>query len=391
MTILIMNPMDDVHGDFMISKLDQKGIEYVALGSTRDNDYAIWNHNLLYNGEPVQQYGIRSVFFRSVLQDPNQFQDDDASVQYTGNIQFSAQVEAIRTWLLIMHHQGVRVINPPRNFSKYYQLHTLHQAGLPLPKTCVTSSPELARSFISEVKNAICKPLPGGSYCRKVTPELIEQLDLIRNEPVIFQEEIPGQDIRVNMLNGKVLSAHVIKTSVDGVLDYRTDPNYHTGTAQYEEVKLPDKVTSACDRAMKQLGLRFSGIDLRRTPEHEYVLIECNSMPAYLDIELKTGAPITEALIEDMLDHPPPHCISAETPLPKSNIPKKTQVKRGTSIFDYFSVFQDWKKQELEKKERLVVDLNPQQQAQLLQETGKWHTKMEIGKKDGQMHVLRVW
>jgi glutathione synthase/RimK-type ligase-like ATP-grasp enzyme len=41
----------------------------------------------------------------------------------------------------------------------------------------------------------------------------------------------------------------------------------------------------------------FSGIDLKLTADG-YLVQEANSGPVYLDIELKTGAPLTETIVE---------------------------------------------------------------------------------------------
>lgn len=42
----------------------------------------------------------------------------------------------------------------------------------------------------------------------------------------------------------------------------------------------------------------LSGIDLKRRPSGEYVVLEANSAPVYLDVEQKTGARITDTVID---------------------------------------------------------------------------------------------
>ena len=41
----------------------------------------------------------------------------------------------------------------------------------------------------------------------------------------------------------------------------------------------------------------LSGVDLKRDSHGTYTLLEANSAPVYLDIERKTGAPITERIV----------------------------------------------------------------------------------------------
>lgn len=388
MPILVVNPMNDVHCRHMVSMLRERGIEYKELGSPKLNDYAAVNGELIYNGEPLRRF--RSVYFRSIMtHNPNQLAGGTAADRYNHQLQFSAQVEAVRGWMHALHEEGARVINAPSNSSKYYQLNALHRLGIPLPRTCITSNPEIARNFISEVKGAVCKPLPGGSYCRKVTPELLEQLDAISNEPAIFQEEIPGDDIRVNMLAGQMISAHKIIKSNPDILDYRTDPEYHSGDVQYESVDLPEGVVSFCAKAMEQLGLRFSGIDLRKTPDGEFVLIECNSMPAFLDIELKTGAPITARLIEDLQQAPLIERSSSYSAA--GTYARKREPGNPAYLFDYYDVMSNWRKQSSKFKDRIIVNLNEEQKVQMLKQTGSPKAQMELEIHDGKVKVLRVW
>ncbi|WP_110931302.1 ATP-grasp domain-containing protein [Paenibacillus bouchesdurhonensis] len=388
MPILVVNPMNDVHCRHMVAKLKEMGLEYKELGSPQLNDYAAVNGELIYNGEPLRR--LRSVYFRSIMtHNPNQLAGGSAAERYNSQLQFSAQVEAVRGWLHALHEEGARVINPPSSSSKYYQLNALHRAGIPLPRTCITSNSEIARNFISQVKGAVCKPLPGGSYCRKVTPDLLEQLEAIHNEPTIFQEEIPGDDVRINMLAGKVISAHKIIKSNPDILDYRTDPDYHSGEVQYESVELPKQVVQFCARAMQLLGLRFSGIDLRRTPDGEFVLIECNSMPAFLDIELKTGAMITASLIEDMQQAPLIDRSSSNFGV--GTYARKKGTANNSTLFDYYDVMSHWSKQARKLKDRIIVDLNEEQKEQMLEQTGSPKAQMELEIQDGKVKVLRVW
>ena len=54
-----------------------------------------------------------------------------------------------------------------------------------------------------------------------------------------------------------------------------------------------------------RLGLVLAGIDLKLSPRNEYVVLEANSGPVYLDIEMKTGAPITAAIIRALTEGQP--------------------------------------------------------------------------------------
>ncbi len=389
MTIIIMNPMEDIHGQHMAAYLDSLGIPYLELGSPYSNDYTLWDNTLVYNGNVIP--APQGVYFRSVMsQAPELFAQNDSEAKYIAQVQFNAFVETVRTWLALLARSGVRTVNAPVSSSKYLQIQLLQTAGIPMPRTCITSSSEAARLFVEQVGKAVCKPLPGGSYCRKVTPELLDAMDQNLNEPVIFQEEIEGEDIRVNMLEGNILSAHKI-LKPDGILDYRTASDYSNGEAQYEEVSIPEAVRAFCDQAMRILGLRFSGIDLRMNGD-TFTLIECNSMPAYLDIELKTGSPITAEIVNYFLNGPEAKQMGAKTfSLPRLKKNGIRSIQPGVSFFDYYKVMKDWSELMLKHKQRVILPLNQEQKAMFAETNGIQAQYMEVEVIEGKANLLRVW
>jgi len=212
------------------------------------------------------------------------------------------QQALIISFLLALEERGVCLVNPPFagsvNQYKAFQLAALRDNGVPLPRTLVTNSPDRVQQFVEEVGDVVYKPSMGGALCRTLDPEKMEELSLIRKSPVIFQERIHGEDVRVMVVNGAVVSSVIVDSTT---LDFRDDPHYSSGRGTYREVELPDTVKGACARASRALGLRFAGIDLKYCGADRFYLIEANSSPIYLDVELKLGHPITEAIADLLL------------------------------------------------------------------------------------------
>lgn len=387
MTMIVINPVNDIHCQYMLAYLRRNRIDHIELGSPMEHDYALHNDVLLYDGQPIKE--VRAVFFRGVLSsqaDP--LQHEDAVKRFTDQAQFSARIEVVQSWLHLLADYGVRILQPPGFRAKFSQLNKLHRARLPMPRTCITSSPEIALSFIDSVGEAVCKPVRGGSYCRYVDQDVKAHLARITAEPVIFQEKIEGEDIRVNMLDGQLLSAHVIKTSSPDVLDYRTDPAYDAGTAEYELIELPQAVINDCQLAMETLGLRFSGIDLKYH-QGRYVFIECNSMPAYMDIELKTGAPITHHLVQYMTEGLRVSLGSSESANYTHIYRPKEEFSRGDSLFDYYDVRAKWRDQMQRLHNRKFLELNEAQCQELRTKAGVDAEFVEVEIRDGQAEVIR--
>lgn len=182
---------------------------------------------------------------------------------------------------------------------KPLQLAVLRRLGAPVPRTLVTNFPRAVQLFHDEVGACICKPLAGGAETRAVDDELLARLDLVRCAPAIFQERVGGPDVRVTVVGERVVSSVAIQSDT---LDYRSGAAYQGGDARYTPHPLPPAVAALCVRAAAALGQTLSGIDLKHAGGAHglegYVMLEANSAPVYLDIELKTGAPITDAIIE---------------------------------------------------------------------------------------------
>jgi glutathione synthase/RimK-type ligase-like ATP-grasp enzyme len=204
-------------------------------------------------------------------------------------------------WLLALADRGVRLINPPQAASvlqyKPFQLHALRRAGAAVPRTLLSNEPSAVRAFHAEVKDVIFKPLMGGAITRALDADALERLDDVTQSPVIFQERVDGDDLRVMLAGGEVVSSVAIRTP-EQHLDFRDDPVYSEGQASYEEVTLPEPVVASCRAAARTCGLPFAGVDIKRTADGRYVFLELNSSPIYLDVELKLGHPISRAVAE---------------------------------------------------------------------------------------------
>lgn len=204
-------------------------------------------------------------------------------------------------WLLSLQDRGARLINPPHAGSvlqyKPFQLETLRRVGAAVPRTLISNDPLAVRAFQKEVGDVIFKPLMGGAITRALSEVDDDELDAVRNSPVIFQERINGDDLRVMLAGEEIVSCVAIRTP-EQHLDFRDDPVYSGGDASYEPVTLPEKIVAHCRAAAKKCGLKFAGIDIKRTLDGRFVFLELNSSPIYLDVELKLGHPISRAIAE---------------------------------------------------------------------------------------------
>jgi glutathione synthase/RimK-type ligase-like ATP-grasp enzyme len=129
-------------------------------------------------------------------------------------------------------------------------------------------------------------------------PEERVHLDAVRFAPVIFQEHIRADiDLRITMIGDAIFVAAIIS----GETDYHVDFRMTMHAAPIQPHVLPDEVVVKLRALMAALGLVYGAIDMRLTPEGEYVFLEVNPAGQWLFIEERTGQPITAALADHLL------------------------------------------------------------------------------------------
>lgn len=201
--------------------------------------------------------------------------------------------------LLALERRGIPFYNPPSRTllsrRKPYQLQVLRECGCRVPNTMVTNDVAQAHAFLRNQGEVIVKPVAGGAFTRSANALSDRDWAQLKMAPAIFQKRIRGRNLRVMVIDGRVVSSVAIELPDDD-LDFRGNARYQQGQAQYAVSPLPDEVVQQCQRASLALGLRLTGIDIKQTADEEYVFLECNSSPIYLDVENKLAHPITETL-----------------------------------------------------------------------------------------------
>jgi glutathione synthase/RimK-type ligase-like ATP-grasp enzyme len=260
-----------------------------------------------YLGKPVDD--VKGFYVRSV---PSPYvpamKKDDTLVLYedwfTTFTQTRERAAYFLAWMLQLSHRGATLVNGPHAASmmqhKPYQLHALRSLGAKVPRTLISNDPVAIRAFHAEVKDVIYKPVLGGAITRALDAEALERLDTVTVSPVIFQERVPGDDVRVMLVGDELVSCVAIETP-EQHLDFRDDPAYSSGEAQYHEVVLPEPIQRFCRSAAKACGLAFAGIDLKQRGK-DFVFLELNSSPIYMDVELKLGHRISRAIARRVVE-----------------------------------------------------------------------------------------
>lgn len=181
------------------------------------------------------------------------------------------------------------------NNSKAYQALLLRQCGLLIPPTLVTNDPEAALQFYEDCqREVIYKSLSGiRSIVRRLEPEQLSRLALLRHGPAQFQSFIPGENVRVHTVGDRLFATRVRSEAVDYRYARRDGHN-----VTMEPTNLPPSVEAACLRVAHELDLLLTGIDLKETPDGDYYCFEVNPAPGFLFYERHTSQPISTALAD---------------------------------------------------------------------------------------------
>lgn len=177
--------------------------------------------------------------------------------------------------------------------------------GLRVPRTLVTTQPDAARAFVQAlglgrvVFKAFLASIEEWRETRLVEAEDLQRLDLLRYAPVIFQEYIPGVDLRITVVGRQVFAAEIDARRSS----YPVDMRMVIGEGKVQAVDLPAALQDKLLALQQRLGLVYGAIDMRRSDDGEYHFLEVNPAGQWLFVEERTGLPISQAhaaLLADM-------------------------------------------------------------------------------------------
>lgn len=195
--------------------------------------------------------------------------------------------------LLLQDIAPCLVVNRPAaqasNRVKPHQARLIRAMGFAVPETLVTNDPMAVRDFHARHGRVVFK---SASAIRSIVHELggvaLARLPMLAHCPVQFQALVEGFDVRVHVVGDKAFA-----TRADSdVIDYR----YGAGSTRLQPFTLPDDVAARSVALAAALELPLCGIDLKRTPDGDWVCFEANPQPAFTWFDVAEGAPIACAV-----------------------------------------------------------------------------------------------
>ena len=303
--VLLVGAATDEHLAAVASQLGTLGVEAVVLDTLAFPQTGALTlgealDDLRLNGRRLPRPG--AVYLRQLHAHPLAFGVDAAADMdadwATTLVAFREKAALLRGLLGRWEAQGVPVFNPVASewrTEKPTQLALLREAGLPVPETIWTNDPQAVRAFAAG-RRVIYKPVFGGAATQELGPEDLtdERLAALASAPVTFQRLLPGEDLRVYVIEGEVVAAFRI---VSNAIDFR----------QHEEridaLSLPPELARLCVRATEHLGLRWTGMDLKRDEDGVPRILELNASPMFLGFDTRAGSDVRGALSAALARH----------------------------------------------------------------------------------------
>jgi hypothetical protein len=278
----IIGSQHERHCLYLQKELVRQGAEAFILDNAPDIPYplTLTEEGTYYENRDLSKthvYFLRALFIPTPAFDTFHIKKQLIEEGYRAYASERERYAAWLSWLKSSPFHNRLIVNPVDtllfHFAKPFQLECLKKAGIPVPKTLVTSNPEEVLEF-SCGRDVIYKPVAGGALCRLLTEDdkKPERLETLKAAPVQFQEYIKGQDLRVFVLNGKVVASFLVEGA--GV-------DYRQSTHKLEPFEVTTEIAKLCQKAANILGLIFTGIDLKIRPDGSVVCIECNPSPMF--------------------------------------------------------------------------------------------------------------
>ena len=184
--------------------------------------------------------------------------------------------DGMAQWLALT---PARVVNPlpamASNGSKPYQTALISAAGFAVPDTLLTNDLDALRQFSARHGPLVYKSTSGvRSIVARLDPGDVQRLARLATCPTQFQPLVPGIDHRLHVIGDEVFG-HRIQTEA---VDYRYAAAGCTTIARWP---VPTALADRARALAVSLGLALAGIDLRLTPDGDWVCFEVNPSPGF--------------------------------------------------------------------------------------------------------------
>lgn len=318
--LLIVTSESDIHADAVIKALDDSFVEPIRLNTESFIQQAQYHYSWNNSGDLGHQF--------LSFQDSSRLAKDVKVIWWRKPKNYYTPLEMQDEWAIKYSQEETRslVFSLPGLYpqaqwiNNYYDLrfpsHRINQIpiakqlGIKVPPTLITNCYEPAVSFVEEYPNCIIKPMSYSGfrhnerqyacYTRSIDLETLNALrDSIHLAPVFLQKRISKKaEYRVTLIGRKSFVCRIEADHLndpDIALDWRaTEPEKLTHVPD----ELPNSYIEKLYEMLNKFGLHFGAFDVIRDTDDTLYLIELNPNGQWYWIEILTGMPMVQAMVE---------------------------------------------------------------------------------------------
>ncbi len=222
-------------------------------------------------------------------------------------------LEQITLYLGLLHgfrRLGIPVYNDAgaieRTVDKSMTSFLLHTHGIPTPRTWVTTAPAealaLMQTEIGRGHAVVYKPLFGSQGLGLQLFRSLDDLENWEEQPNVYYLQhfmdsgAESHDFRIFVINGQSVAG--MKRCGSTWLN-----NVHQG-ARCEPLTLTEhrELTRLAEAAVAVLDMDYAGVDIIRSQDGHFSVLEVNSIPAWKGLQTVTAASIADRLVDDFLE-----------------------------------------------------------------------------------------
>ncbi len=168
--------------------------------------------------------------------------------------------------------------------------------GIDIPETVATNDSETAKQFLESHGKVVYKPIAGVGGAHVMTDDDAEELEGLTT-PVLFQEFVPGDDVRAYVVNGEFAGA--FRYGYDGE---SFSFKWATGEIDAEAVELPASAKRDVLEAVEASPTNYASIDLRLRDDRSYSFIEVNAGGRFVLSDSRGITNVSDALATYLVD-----------------------------------------------------------------------------------------
>ena len=185
-----------------------------------------------------------------------------------------------------------------------------------IPNTCFSNTKKRIIDFTKDFSDIVLKPLHSYSlwysadktytlYTTKVKSEMLRDIpEESFCQTVNFCENYIEKkyEVRVTIMGKYIFSCKLDSQAQEddtGKIDWRQGYDYNI---RHELITIPQNIECFCRRFLNHLNLHFGCFDFIVTPKDEYVFLECNPNGQWGWIEDELGIPMSEAIIDCLVN-----------------------------------------------------------------------------------------